>query len=144
VVEWGQKATLECAKILNQLKQPLDDMETMAQAEDEASEASAPSKADQLSTAAAGPGAIPEDDQAEGEDSKPIHTEVPSDGIDLPDTSSELSEPPSPSLVAIQPEIEDGPAKKKRMTLEEYEAMLDAENGEGGFLEGGDIPSSDF
>jgi len=105
-------------------------METMAQAEAQAS------------VSGVGPSTAP--DGGEAEDTKPIHTEIPSDGIDIPDTSSELSEPPSPSLAAVKTEDEERPTKKKRMTLEEYEAMLDAEDGEGGFMEGGDIPSSDI
>lgn len=60
--------------------------------------------------------------------------EVRTDGLNdgLTDPGSVLSEPPELD--------EDRPTKRQReMTLEEYEAMLDAENGPGGFLEGGDI-----
>jgi len=136
-VEWGQKATLECAKILDQLKQPLSDMETMARKEEESSAQNSGQPSSALSAVSPGP-------SGQAEDIKPVHTHMPSDGVDIPDTSSELSEPPFPSTQAVLPVDEDDqPAAKKRMTLEEYEAMLDAENDEGGFLEGGDIPSSE-
>ena len=45
--------------------------------------------------------------------------------------------------VSLHSEPLDGDAplakKRKEMTLEEYEAMLEAEDGPGGFIEGGDI-----
>jgi len=49
------------------------------------------------------------------------------------------------SVLSELPDIADEatPSKRqKELTLEEYEAMLDAENAPGGFLEGGDIPGA--
>ena len=112
-------------KILDQLKTPLttdaDDMEAMAQAE----------------------AAAAQQDIAEGQ-AKPISTVIPSDGPDIPDGLSDLSDPPPlPGVDAAEGKAEigdlDEPPTKKQMTLEEYEAMLDAEDAEGGFLEAGDI-----
>jgi hypothetical protein len=65
---------------------------------------------------------------------KPIKTELPSSD-DIDDSSSVLSDPPD----AAEAEDDAKPPQKKQMTIEEYEAMLDAEDGEGGFLEAGDI-----
>jgi hypothetical protein len=124
-VEWGQRATLECVKILDQLKAPLaseaDEVEALAQAE----------------------AAVAEQDNAESL-SKPVRTVIPPDGPDAPDDLSDLSDaPPSLKDEAAEPKAEigdvDGPPAKKQMTLEEYEAMLDAEDAEGGFLEAGNI-----
>jgi hypothetical protein len=61
--------------------------------------------------------------------------------------SDALSEPPP--LSSDRDEYDLPPMKRARttgggggeMSLEEYEAMLDAEDGPGGFLEGGDIAS---
>ena len=112
-------------KILDQLKAPLttdaDDMEAMAQAE----------------------AAAAQQDIAEGQ-TKPISTVIPSDGPGIPDDLSDLSDPPPlPGVDAAEGKAEigdlDEPPTKKQMTLEEYEAMLDAEDAEGGFLEAGDI-----
>lgn len=124
-VEWGQRATLECVKILDQLKSPLtsdaDDMEAMAQAE-----------------------AAAVKQETEESQAKPISTVIPSDGSDIPDDLSDLSDPPplpEDEAAEVKAEIGEpqGPPAKKQMTLEEYEAMLDAEDAEGGFLEAGDI-----
>lgn len=87
--------------------------------------------------------------KAYGSGSKPISTALPSSdpagggegGDEAVRASSDAG-----SLLSDPPDVEDGvsgppPAKrvKKEMTVEEYEAMLDAEDGEGGFLEAGDI-----
>lgn len=55
-------------------------------------------------------------------------------GFEEDKTGSPLSELPDLDPVAKKAKVEEA-----GMTLEEYEAMLDAEDGEGGFLEGGDI-----
>jgi len=76
----------------------------------------------------------------------PLSTDLIGDEVD-DDALSELSEPPLLSTMAKKEEVEEKdeyelpPMKKARgeMSLEEYEAMLDAEEGPGGFLEGGDI-----
>ena len=143
---------MECAKILNQLKNPLGDIETMAQAEANA-QAGTQGEGDEAegetgSTAIA--------DLSEQADVKPVHTASDAAGEDgstvasgvygadakppIGSDTSDLSEPPSPSA---GDDMDSRPAKKQ-MTLEEYEAMLDAEDGERGFLEGGDIPSSGY
>ena len=143
---------MECAKILNQLKNPLGDIETMAQAEANAH------------AVAQGEGRGAEEEtgstaiahSSEQPDTKPVHTASDGAGEDgntgasdvygadakppIGSDTSDLSEPPSPSA---GDDMDSRPAKKQ-MTLEEYEAMLDAEDGEGGFLEGGDIPSSGY
>jgi hypothetical protein len=58
----------------------------------------------------------------------------------------ELNEVGSP--LSDLPEIEGRELKKAKveaadMTLEDYEAMLDAEDGEGGYMEAGDIPEAE-
>jgi hypothetical protein len=78
--------------------------------------------------------------ETDEESIKPVSTAIPtSDALD--DTSSILSDPPD---IDVKPKRkpsfeEQQPLRKKQMTVEEYEAMLDAEDGEGGFLEAGDI-----
>jgi hypothetical protein len=60
-------------------------------------------------------------------------------GGDIGKDENELGSP-----LSDLPGLDDQVAKRAKvdgpgMSLEEYEAMLDAEDGEGGFLEGGDI-----
>lgn len=118
VVEWGQRGFLQCSKILDQAKGPIN-----LPPEGPPEDLDTDSKAVTSSTKPIRTGGL------EGEDDK---------------EDSPLSDIPDPDLV--------GPAHKKLkegegenggggMTLEEYEAMLDAEaeNGEGGYLEAGDI-----
>lgn len=112
--EWGQRATLECVKILDQMKAPVsDDVEEMAKKEAEEPHTNGLNRTASME--------------------KPISTAIPSS--DPADSDSVLSEPPE------EAEAEDDarPPRKKQMTVEEYEAMLDAEDAEGGFLEAGDI-----
>jgi hypothetical protein len=114
---WGEKAILDCAKILDQVKSTVTsdlpaDVERMAQLEELKVQASSP---------------IP----------------VAGDDVGDDDALSVLSEPP-PILreeKVERDEFELPPMKKAKgeMSLEEYEAMLDAEDEPGGFLEGGDI-----
>ncbi len=113
VVEWGQRGILECAKILDQLKAPLpDEVEAMAGQEVE--------RESPISTGPEAPV------QANGEKGTDGLTDAGSVLSELPDIADEAT-----------------PSKRqKELTLEEYEAMLDAENAPGGFLEGGDIPGA--
>ncbi|ORX37955.1 hypothetical protein BD324DRAFT_410162 [Kockovaella imperatae] len=92
-VEWGQRAILECAKILDQMKGPVT-------ADDE-------------------------------------------DGPEVPEdlAAAEQLSPASGAAEEVDPEFPV--AKRPRMTVEEYEAMLDAENLGGGFVEGGDIAGAE-
>lgn len=46
---------------------------------------------------------------------------------------------PLSDLPDLDPATKRAKVEEAGMSLEEYEAMLDAEDGEGGFLEGGDI-----
>ena len=107
---------MECAKILDQMKAPLpDEVEEMARGEADVGKEK-PGKPVSTAVVEAGKAGEPE---------------LGTDGTT--DPGSVLSEPAN---------LEDeAPPKKRRkdLTLEEYEAMLDAENGPGGFLEGGDI-----
>ena len=50
-------------------------------------------------------------------------------------TSSAESVEPDPAEIP-----DDEPPAKKRPRVEDYQAILEAENGEGGFLDAGDIP----
>jgi hypothetical protein len=110
---------LECAKILNQLKSPVpstipDEVEAMAKSE-----------------------AYPVDSS----DPMPLQEGLDDLGDDL---TSLLSEPPhvSSDRGEERDEYDLPPMPKKprgQLTLEEYEAMLDAEDAPGGFLEAGDI-----
>jgi len=92
-------------------------------------------------------------DQAKGPVA--IETEGPPDDLDLGPSrppikpvmsggEAGLDDTELGSPLSDLPEIEDPVHKRAKvdeagMSLEEYEAMLDAEDGEGGFLEGGDI-----
>ena len=126
MVEWGQRGILECAKILDQLKAPLpDEAEDMARGEDTdlvGSEETAQTHTKPVSTA---PIEVVEIDAETGLE-------------ELTNPESRLSEPPDLDGEGDEPASK----RQKEMTLEEYEAMLDAENGPGGFLEGGDIANS--
>lgn len=131
--QWGQRGLLHCARILDQCRAPVPaEVEMQAKAEE----------------AERKPGHTTL--QAHGSASKPISTVMPSsdplgvddDGDDAVKASSEVGSVLS-DVPDVHSEAEDeGPSAKKvkkEMTVEEYEAMLDAENGEGGFLEAGDI-----
>jgi hypothetical protein len=59
--------------------------------------------------------------------------------IDLAD--AEAGSPIS-DLPDLDPAAKRARVEEAGMTLEEYEAMLDAEDGEGGFLEAGNIETS--
>ncbi|OCF77786.1 hypothetical protein I204_01787 [Kwoniella mangroviensis CBS 8886] len=113
VVEWGQRGTLELAKVLDQVKSPVD-------------------------------GNGVEDVEAYPVKSDPPDEAVKTDAegtvgpVDLDRVKGEVPSSPIPS-----PKEEDDEdmykLPKKDMTVEEYEAMLDAEEGPGGFVEGGDL-----
>ena len=113
---------MECAKILDQLKAPIpDEAETIAAKENGIelpTDVSPTQPINIVALAGDKPQAAREIDQEDEE-------------------GSALSDPPAPGEDLYQPIT-----KKPKMTLEEYEAMLDAENAEGGFLEGGDIPGA--
>lgn len=114
VEKWGQRGILDCAKILDQVKDSLPtDVEVMARAEDG------------------------EPEQART--TKPIHTVTTEEaGLAIAENSAAGTPPELGWMMSDPPDVEDGPiSKKPKLSLEEYEAMLDAENGEGGFLEGG-------
>lgn len=114
VVEWGQRGFLQCAKILDQAKGPVQD------------EIEGPP--DDLNV---GP-------TTSGSALKPVESGASHDTAEVPD--SPLSEVPDPA----EPDHKKLKEDASGMTLEEYEAMLDAEaeNGEGGYLEAGDILDS--
>lgn len=118
VVEWGQRGFLQCSKILDQAKGPVnvppegppDDLETDTKTK-----------------------AVPTN-------SKPVRK----GGLEGEDDRDEspLSDIPEPDLAEPdRKKVKEGEGGGGGMTLEEYEAMLDAEaeNGEGGYLEAGDI-----
>ncbi|WRT69464.1 uncharacterized protein IL334_006450 [Kwoniella shivajii] len=105
VVEWGQKGTLELARVLEQVKSPVD---------------------------------IPKFDENDENDDVENYP-VKSDPSDIPSSpgglKSELaSSPPFEQVEGEQPNKK----VKRELTVEEYEALLDAD-GPGGFMEGGDI-----
>lgn len=104
VTEWGQRGTIECALILDQMKDAIPE-EAEAQAKDESSPP------------------------------PPLASSEPSDPPELDDLELDLEEVVD----------DDAPPMKrsKQMTLEEYEAQLDAEELGGGFLEGGDIAGAE-
>ena len=102
-------------KILDQLKSPIVPSEVEEMAKIEGQQSSETEK---------------------GEMTKPVKIEL-NDSDVYDETSSVLSEPDEDVKVKLQ-DMEE-PPRKKQMTVEEYEAMLDAEDGEGGFLEAGDI-----
>ncbi|WVW86680.1 hypothetical protein I302_108734 [Kwoniella bestiolae CBS 10118] len=110
VVEWGQRGTLELAKVLDQVKSPVD-MDTAA---------------------------------VEDTEEYPVKSD-PSDVDGHPAKSDMSGQPkreiPSSSMPSPKHENDDDMyiLPKKELTVEEYEAMLDAEEGPGGFVEGGDI-----
>lgn len=119
VVEWGQRGFLQCSKILDQAKGPVN--------------VPLESPTDDLPTYPI----------ASSSKSKPIRTGQLDEG-------DERAESPLSDLSDLSDPAESGPDRKKikeseggvpGMTLEEYEAMLDAEaeNGEGGYLEAGGI-----
>ena len=122
-MEWGQRGILECAKILDQLKAPIpDEAETIVAKENGI----------ELPTDDVSP-AQPINIVALAGDKPQAAREIDQEDEEV----SALSDPPAPGEDLYQPI-----AKKPKMTLEEYEAMLDAENAEGGFFEGGDIPGA--
>ncbi|KAL7424929.1 hypothetical protein Q5752_000616 [Cryptotrichosporon argae] len=112
VVEWGQRGTLSVAKILDQIKVPID----------------ATGEAAKLDPGAELPVAAPTD-------------------VKLEHFAREMDEPAKPEI-PVKRELDDmadeadkdepAPKRARDMTVEEYEAMLDAE-GEGGFMDAGDL-----
>jgi hypothetical protein len=64
-------------------------------------------------------------------------------GEDLDTLGDEAGSPLSDLPEAEGRELKKAKVEAAGMTLEEYEAMLDAEDGEGGFLEAGDIPEAE-
>lgn len=110
-MEWGQKGFLQCSRILDQAKGPVE-------------------------TTNEGP---PEDLDV-GPSRPPIKPIMSGDdvGFDEGEAGSPLSDLPDLDAVSKRAKVEQA-----GMSLEEFEAMLDAEDGEGGFLEGGGIETAD-
>ncbi|WWC93028.1 uncharacterized protein L201_007992 [Kwoniella dendrophila CBS 6074] len=106
VVEWGQKGTLELAKVLDQVKSPI------------------------------------EEHTSEDIEGYPVKSD-PSDPVTP--ISKPQDELPSSPLSDIKDE-QTTPKKeiKEELSVEEYEALLDAQDGPGGFLEGGDIYGAEY
>lgn len=115
MVEWGQKGFLQCAKILDQVKAPIG------------------------TTVSDGP-----PDDLDIGPSKPAIKPVRS-GVDLDEDAEAVVSPLSDLPDGEGPELKKAKVEAAGMTVEEYEAMLDAEaqDGEGGFLEAGDIPEAE-
>lgn len=113
VVEWGQKGFLQCSKILDQAKGPVKD-------------ATAEGPPDDLDI---GPSRPPIKPVRSGEGLGDLGEEAGSPLSDLPELGGR--------------ELKKAKVEAAGMSLEEYEAMLDAEDGEGGFLEAGDIPEAE-
>jgi hypothetical protein len=130
VVEWGQRGTLELVKVLDQAAGPLS-AEAVAATDAPATTVPAaetakpghsalkPVRSGDVAGAADLEGA---GDMAEDGDADPI----PLENQRLPPTDEELAEPASKK-------------RKGDMTVEEYEAMLDAEDQAGGFYDAVDI-----
>ena len=116
VEQWGQRGILECAKILDQLPEALDDAEEMARRE-----------------------------AAEEAQDEPSRKPISRNHSGVSDLQPPVDDDDPYAAFASSSPIrfdEDAPKAKKMKigtsTIEEYEAMLDAE-GEGGYLEGGDV-----
>jgi hypothetical protein len=123
VEQWGQKGTLELAKILDCAKGPVDLSAAADGVPDEVEE--------MAKLESAGPALSR---QASATDKLVQTTVTGADGEEYDfgdDDGSILSEPPDQ-------DDEDGPISKKPRTsaLEEYDAKLDAADQEGGFMEG--------
>ena len=99
-IEWGERALLECAKIL-----------------------------DQMNDSTVSEGAPPDGDEVPEDLARAEEASVEDDPVELGPVIGDNDDRQNVERVA----------KKPRMSLEEYEAMLDAENLGGGFVEGGDI-----
>ncbi|WVR08251.1 hypothetical protein IAU60_005298 [Kwoniella sp. DSM 27419] len=114
VAEWGQRGTLELAKVLDQVRTPLDSAFTGAE--------DFPVMAKHAITQGS-PSDIVKDEVERSSEADEIATGEP------------FSSPPP---VEHQ---EEAVSPKKELSVDEYEALLDAEaqDSGGGFLEGGDI-----
>ncbi|WVF68646.1 hypothetical protein IAT40_003416 [Kwoniella sp. CBS 6097] len=125
VVEWGQKGTLELVKVLDQIKNPvegdaeLSDTPVSVKKEENVALIKSESEMDEAG--------------------------LKGDEVIKEGSGSPLSPPPD-TLDDVKQEdnVEDSgcdSSVKKELTVEEYEALLDAEAEDmgGGFLEGGDI-----
>jgi hypothetical protein len=158
VVEWGQRGTLELINVLNQAQSavPADDITvdgrgatTNNLGADASISANGHSHAATSETGPSHPRPRPPLGPSPfGSLSKPVQT-TPDTGPDLDaaggdadaeeaDAWEPISSPPRPVSADTYDKNEgDGPPAKKQMTLDEYEKMLDEEDGsEGGFLVG--------
>ncbi|WVQ96184.1 hypothetical protein IAU59_003287 [Kwoniella sp. CBS 9459] len=139
VAEWGQRGTLELAKVLDQIKSPVEGHTT------EFDDAPVSVDAGQRATAPTA-GSVKVDTE-----------EMEDNGRLKEESGSPLSPPPPPGDIEDNVKREDvqseglisprsDPEAKKDLTVEEYEALLDAEAEDmgGGFLEGGDIYGAEY
>ena len=133
MVEWGQRGILECAKILDQMKGPVSPSEDAQPTGSSPTIEDVPPEVEAENQSPEPPDLILGEDVdptgQDGKDGEAVHA----NGIDEKGGGEKLER--RLSLDGM----EEREVKKPRMTLEEYEAMLDAETGEGGYLEAGDI-----
>ncbi|OCF38828.1 hypothetical protein I317_07370 [Kwoniella heveanensis CBS 569] len=151
VAEWGQRGTLELVKVLDQIKNPI---EADADFIDPPISSEKDSKGVSVSANGGDFGQTTKDelkdDRPTQEDSgcplsPPLRALPESQNLDSEDLKLEATEV-KPSITEVVESDRSHVGMKKDLTVEEYEALLDAEAEDmgGGFLEGGDIYGAEY
>lgn len=126
-MEWGQRGTLECRKILDTAKGPVDGPpEEAPENEGQARQTAKPVQAGE--TAAIPPEKIEPDPAEVGDGEESDLSEVP-----------DLADAPAAKKAKKEDALGGDAASGGGLSWEEYEAMLEKEDEAGGFMEGVDL-----